>query len=83
MEAAREAAGITDWPDNALRHSFASYHVARFKDAKGLALEMGRTDSGMLFNHYRALVKPNEAERYWKIKPAGRALKIVPLVALR
>jgi len=37
----RKAAGIlADWPDNALRHSFASYHVAHFKDAKGLALEM-------------------------------------------
>jgi hypothetical protein len=31
---------------------------------------MGHTDSGMLFNHYRALVKPNEAERYWSITPA-------------
>ena len=69
FEQAREAAGITDWPDNALRHSFASYHVAHFKDAKGLALEMGHIDSGMLFNHYRALVKPKEAARYWNIKP--------------
>jgi len=76
----RVAAGITDWPDNALRHSFASYHLAHFKDAKGLALEMGHTDSGMLFNHYRALVKPKEAERYWNIKPAMTE-KVVPLVA--
>jgi integrase len=65
----RLAAGVTDWPDNALRHSFASYHVAHFKDAKGLALEMGHTDSGILFNHYRALVRPKEAERYWSLKP--------------
>ena len=69
FDLAREEAGITDWPDNALRHSFASYHVAHFKDAKGLALEMGHTDSGVLFNHYRALVKPKEAARYWNIKP--------------
>ena len=70
FDSARESAGIlADWPDNALRHSFASYHVAHFKDAKGLALEMGHTDSGMLFNHYRALVKPKEAERFWQIKP--------------
>jgi hypothetical protein len=27
----------------------------------------------MLFNHYRALVKPNEAERYWNIKPVPKA----------
>src|SRR5262245_12663719 len=66
----RAAAGITEWPDNALRHSFAAYHLVHFKDAKALALEMGHTDSGMLFNHYRALVRPKEAERYWNIRPA-------------
>src|SRR4029077_9327170 len=70
FDQARIGAGITVWPDNALRHSFASYHLAHFKDAKALALEMGHTDSGMLFNHYRALVKPNGAERYWDIRPA-------------
>jgi integrase len=71
FDESRKAAGIKEWPDNALRHSFASYHVAHFRDAKGLALEMGHTDSGMLFNHYRALVKPKEADRYWNIKPVA------------
>ena len=79
FEQARSDAGIKDWPDNALRHSFASYHVAHFKDAKALALEMGHTDSGVLFNHYRALVKPKDAERYWKLKPTATE-KVVPLV---
>jgi len=79
LDAAREAAGITEWPDNALRHSFASYHLAHFKDAAALALEMGHTDSGVIFNHYRQLVRPKEAERYWNIKPATTE-KIVPLV---
>jgi integrase len=76
---ARAAAGITEWPDNALRHSFASYHVAHFKDAKALALEMGHRDSGILFNHYRALVKPKDAEHYWNIRPA-RESKVVPML---
>jgi integrase len=79
FEQVRKDADIADWPENALRHSFASYHVAHFKDAKALALEMGHTDSGMLFNHYRALVRPKEAERYWNIKPEASA-KVVPLV---
>jgi integrase len=77
---AREQAGITEWPENALRHSFASYHVAHFKDPKGLALEMGHRDSGMLFNHYRALVRPTEAERYWHIVPVQTA-NVVPMAA--
>jgi integrase len=78
FEQARVAAGIKRWPDNALRHSFASYYLAKFRDAKGLALEMGHIDSGMLFNHYRALVKPADAERYWNIGPAATE-KIVPM----
>ena len=82
FEQARKDAGVEPWPDNALRHSFASYHVAHFKDAKALALEMGHRDSGMLFNHYRALVKPKEAEHFWNIRPA-RSSKIVQLGAAR
>jgi hypothetical protein len=69
FDTARRDAGITDWPDNALRHSFASYHLAHFKDAAALALEMGHTDSGMIFSNYRQLVRPADAARYWSITP--------------
>jgi integrase len=69
MEMARHAATITDWPDNALRHSFASYHLAHFQDAAALALQMGHTDSGMIFNHYRQLVRPKDAAQYWTLAP--------------
>ena len=69
FEAVRTAARIPEWPDNALRHSFASYHIAHFKDAKSLALEMGHTTTTLIFSNYRQLVKPKEAERYWNIKP--------------
>ena len=80
FDQARAAAGITDWPDNALRHSFASYHLAHFKNAASTALELGHHDSRMTFAHYRELVKPKEAARYWKIKPET-SVKVVPLVA--
>ncbi len=70
FDAARAAAGIVEWPDNALRHGFASYHLAHFKDSAALALEMGHTDSEMIFNHYRQLVRPREADRYWNIRPS-------------
>jgi integrase len=42
-EAAQRRAGIGKWPTNALRHSFASYHLAKFQDAPALALQMGHT----------------------------------------
>jgi integrase len=68
---------MTDWPQNALRHSFASYHLARFSDAAALALELGHTNSNLVFQHYRQLVKPKRAERYWKIVPAVAGKKVV------
>ena len=77
LDAAREAAGIDQWPHNALRHSFASYHLAQFNDAAALALELGHTNSNPVFQHYRQLVKPKQAERYWKIAPAVAGKKVV------
>jgi integrase len=77
LDAGRESAGIEAWPQNALRHSFASYHLARFNDAAALALELGHTNSNLVFQHYRQLVKPKQAERYWKIAPAVAGKKVV------
>ncbi len=68
-EAAQRRAGIGKWPTDALRHSFASFHLAKFQDAPALALQMGHTTTAMLFAHYREVVTPEAAEAYWKIKP--------------
>ena len=79
---ARQRAKITAWPANALRHSFASYHLAHFKNAAELALEMGHTNQQMIFDHYRQLVRPKDAARYWKLCPAvGARNKIVSIPA--
>ena len=67
---AREKAGISQWPNNALRHSYASYHLAHFNDAAALALQMGHTNNAMIFQHYREVVKPKDAARYWEIAPS-------------
>jgi integrase len=83
FDQARENADITEWPDNALRHSFASYHLAHFKNAASTALELGHHDSRVTFAHYRELVRPKEAARYWSIKPAERTRKIVQLAAVQ
>jgi integrase len=83
LEATRAAAGITEWPSNALRHSFASYHLAHWSDAAALALELGHTDAGLVFQHYRQIVKPKEAEKYWNLVPtaAGVSSKVVSISA--
>lgn len=76
----RAASGIDPWPSNALRHSFASYHLAHFKNAKELALEMGHVNENMIFTNYRQLVKPKDAARYWSIRPI-RTRKVVAFTA--
>jgi len=81
LDDAREAAGIDEWPQNALRHSFASYHLAQFNDAAALALELGHTNANLVFQHYRQIVRPKEAARYWQIKPlADAGAKIVRMI---
>jgi integrase len=70
LVADREAAGIKKWPVNAARHSFASYHLAAFRDPRELALEMGHTRSEVTFRHYRELVKPAQAQEFWRVVPA-------------
>ena len=73
----RERAALrAGWPQNALRHSFGSYHLAQFNDAAKLALEMGNSPA-TIFRHYRQLVKPKQAEHYWKLAPAATGKKVV------
>jgi integrase len=70
MRPARDAAGITSWPTDVLRHSFASYHYGLYKDAPRLAEQLGHGQSlQMLFRHYRGRVKETEAKAYWEIRP--------------
>jgi integrase len=81
LDKARKDAGIKEWPNNALRHGFASYYLAHFKKAGAaeLALELGHTNSNLVFQHYRQLVKPREAKRYWSLVPAKKGQEIVKL----
>ncbi|MDB6172262.1 MAG: integrase family protein [Chthoniobacteraceae bacterium] len=57
------------WPKNAMRHSFASYHVAHHKNAPLTSLEMGHDNPNQLFSAYRELVKPKAAAAFWELAP--------------
>jgi integrase len=59
----------TEWPPNGLRHSYASYRLAQCKIAGEVAMEMGNSPR-MIFQHYRELVTPADAEQWWKIVPS-------------
>ena len=77
LDRVRKAAGLTKWPKNGLRHSFASYRLTAINDAPRVAAELGHTSPAMLYNVYREVVRPDEAERYWKIEPAEKTGKVV------
>ena len=62
-------AGIEKWPTNALRHTFASNHLAFHRNASETALQLGHTESRTLFVHYRELVRAEKAGAYWRIFP--------------
>ena len=69
IEALRTSIGLSTWPNNGLRHSFASYHLAYYQDAASLMLQMGHTTTREIFEAYRELVRPDEAQEYWNIRP--------------
>jgi integrase len=77
LDRVREEAGLVRWPQNGLRHSFASYRLAAIHDPPRVSTELGHTSPQMLYSTYRELVLPEEAERYWKISPAVEAGKVV------
>ena len=80
LERDRAGAGIQTWKVNALRHSFCSYALEAEKDLKTLAYEMGHTDPDLLYRHYREMVSPVAAKKYWNLVPT-RSQKIVSFAA--
>ncbi len=65
------------WPANALRHSFASYHIAQFKNAAATATELGHPSPVMLYQHYREVVRPDAAAQWWQIMPPAEYGNVV------
>jgi integrase len=81
LTADRRAAGFTKWPSNACRHSFGSYHLAHFNNPGLTAVQMGHTNTDMLWSHYHHRVKPAEAERFWRIAPAVEGAELIKAIA--
>ena len=71
LAAITTAAGVP-WPHNACRHSFVTYHLARWQNAGKTALEAGHTEA-MLFAHYREIVTPAQAREFWNCFPKASA----------
>jgi len=66
------------WENNAMRHSFGSYHYALHGNPLETSRLLGhKTSDQVLFDHYRALATKAQAEDYFAIHPPATAAKIV------
>ncbi len=67
------------WSPDVMRHTFATMHFAANSDAPKTAAQLGHSgDPGVLFNHYRRLIRPDVAQAFWQIMPPtpGRVVNI-------
>lgn len=67
------SAGIDEWKQDVMRHTFASNHLAHFGDLDGLLQAMGhRSSPQTLWRYYHKARTKSEAARFWAIRPSSR-----------
>jgi len=66
--AIRTAAGLTEWPQDIMRHTGISYHLAKHKHEGESAMWAGNSPV-MIQKHYKGLVKEKDAAEFWNILP--------------
>jgi integrase len=67
----RKEAGIAEWPQDVLRHTFASMHFKYFGNAHDTAAKLGHGQSLTMFiRKYRnKKITPKDAAAFWQIYP--------------
>jgi integrase len=78
-----KAAGIEQWIQQGMRHTFCSNWLAQHKDINRLVLMSGHDSVDTMFRHYHRGTPKAEAQAYWRIRPRHRPSKgkIVPFAA--
>ena len=69
MKPIAHTAGISPWPQNALRHLFGSYHLAEKKDEGLTSYEMGNSPSVVRSNYVDAVTE-EDCKEFWRLLPA-------------
>jgi integrase len=62
-----KALGWEEWPSNCLRHSFATYHLAHFKNLAALRGELGHESESVTRRHYATAARGVDAAAWWVI----------------
>ena len=66
----REKAGIDPWPQDCLRHTFASASLAsEWRDIGSLCLDLGHTSQAMLHKHYHRAMRRAEGDAVFAVTP--------------
>jgi integrase len=70
-------AGVTEWPNSGMRHTFCSNWLATNKDVNKLVLLSGHDNPDTMWSHYHRGVKESEAKKFWAIAPPS-AENVIP-----
>ena len=74
----RKRAGFENWENNYMRHSFGSFHFAKYGNALETARQMGHSQGDdVLFTHYRQLATKEQGEAFFQIHPPKEAANII------
>ncbi|SRR5580765_3601298 len=63
----REVLGVKAWPDNCLRHSYKSYHIAFYENLELTRFQMGHSHSNTTKYKYGAARFKSRAEEWWAL----------------
>lgn len=74
----RIKARIGEWPQDGMRHTYASNHLAFHESLDRLLLNMGHSDPKMLWKHYHKAVLKKEAVKFWDLYPKSKSPKPKP-----
>ncbi len=70
-QAVQRAAGIDPWPQDAMRHTYASYWMTTHRDEDKCRDAMGHATKEILVKHYRKHTKEADAAAFWALTPAA------------
>jgi integrase len=69
---------LPPWPDNALRHTHASVHIALGKPLDSLTFEFGHSGgANVLKSHYVGTMPKSEAAEIWALRPIVARMPLV------
>jgi integrase len=78
-KANRRRAGVTHWPNSAMRHTFCSNWLAEHGDINQLVLMSGHTSVNTMWNHYHRGTRKEDAKEFWSILPPKTAESVIPI----